>query len=393
MSARSIHPFPARMAPEIALNAIPERGRKKRLTVIDPMCGSGTVLTAAIRRGQNAIGVDIDPLAVLMSQVATAQIDTALLSHTAEEVSAAAKDRDGAAPWKDSETANFVNFWFDTPQKRDLTAITSAIDTVNDSEIRAALRVALSRIIITKAPKASLAADTSHSRPHRVLNTSDYDVLKGFSGSVRSLIRLLDERMATGSATVQRGDSRILEGIGSATADLVVTSPPYLNALDYMRGHKLALVWFGYSISELRALRGSSIGAERAPDNELSERAKDLVAFIQSDVVDPDLLPYGTLQRFATDMVGVASAIQRVLKKRRQAILVVGNSTLRGNYIRNDVIAQKALENFDFTMHSRVERDIPATSRYMAINTRSKISSIKNRMRSEVILTMSAAAA
>ncbi|MBN7323471.1 hypothetical protein [Mycobacteroides abscessus] len=392
MSARSIHPFPARMAPEIALNAIPEKGRKNRLTVIDPMCGSGTVLTAAIRRGQNAIGVDIDPLAVLMSQVATAPIDTALLSHTAEEIRATAKVQGGAPPWKDSETAKFVDFWFGAPQKRDLVAITSAIGAVHDPDIRAALRVALSRIIITKSPQASLAADTSHSRPHRVLSTSDYDVLSGFSASVRSLKRLLDVRVATGSATVQRGDSRILGGIESASADLVVTSPPYLNALDYMRGHKLALVWFGYPLAELRALRGSSIGAERAPDTEPCERVSELVAFIQKDVLNPDLLPNGTLQRFATDMVGIASAIRRVLKRQRKAILVVGNSTLRGNYIRNDVIAQKALEHVGFSVCSRVERDIPATSRYMAINTRSETSAIKNRMRSEVILTMSAVA-
>lgn len=391
MSARSIHPFPARMAPDIALNAIPESSGADRLVVIDPMCGSGTVLSAAISRGQNAIGVDIDPLAVLMSRVATARIDATDLLTTAEEVRRIAQVAPGVAPWADDETEKFINYWFAPQQKHDLIALTSAIDAVDSEQMRAALRVALSRIIITKTPQASLAADTSHSRPHKVVDSSEYNVFEGFLRSVRSLKRLLEARITAGTAMVKRGDSRVLEGVPSASVDLAVTSPPYLNALDYMRGHKFALVWFGYSIPQLRALRGSSIGAERAPDTNLSAHATELVDFIRHDVSDQELLPTGTLQRFAEDMSGFSLAIRRVLKSEGQMVLVVGNSTLRGNYIRNDVIVRRAMENVGFKLSSRVEREIPASSRYMAINTRTSNSALSNRMRTEVVLTMGGA--
>lgn len=391
MSARSIHPFPARMAPEIALDAIPERHGDNRITVIDPMCGSGTVLSAAVSRGQDAIGVDIDPLAVLMSQVATAEIDATKLLLAAQEACEIARTSAGTAPWIDDETERFVDYWFGPQQKRDLIALTCAIDAVDGDQLRAALRVAFSRIIITKTPQASLAADTSHSRPHKVIDASDYDVLDGFLRSVRSLKRLLDARVATGAATVKRGDSRVLEGVESGSVDLAVTSPPYLNALDYMRGHKFALVWFGYSIPELRSLRGSSIGAERAPDLQPSAHAAELVEFIRSDVADQSLLPTGTLQRFADDMAGFSQAIRRVLKNEGHIVLVIGNSTLRGNYIRNDVIVRRAMENVGFTLAARIEREIPASSRYMAINTQSATSALSNRMRSEVVLTMGVA--
>lgn len=391
MSARSIHPFPARMAPEIALDAIPELADGQQLTVVDPMCGSGTVLSAAVSRHQRAIGVDIDPLAVLMSKVATATIDTVALKARAESICAAARSLDALAPWSDDETAAFVDFWFGPGQKRQLIALSAAISSVDDDSAREALQVALSRIIITKTPQASLAADTSHSRPHRVITRSEYDVFTGFLRSVKSLVRLLDARARTGSAIVLRGDSRRLDGVPNDSADLVVTSPPYLNALDYLRGHKLALVWFGYSIAELRQLRGDSIGAERRLDVEASARVNELVMQVQKQAVQPQNLRLGMLQRYAADMVGLAGAINRVLKPGAAAVLVIGNSTLRGNYIKNDEIARSALEDQGFALVSRVERDIPATRRYMPIDTASKTSNLRNRMRSEIILTLSSA--
>lgn len=388
MSARSIHPFPARMAPEIALDVIPSFEDSTQLTIIDPMCGSGTVLSAAINRGHRAVGVDIDPLAVLMSTVATTPLRGSDVEEQARLTIDLARSEEGQAPWKDGETEKFVNFWFGPEQKRDLIALTSAIDSVDDKAVKAALQVAVSRIIITKAPHASLAADTSHSRPHRVLTSSEYDVFDGFRRSTRTLSRLLDARQATGQATVKIGDSRVLEGIEDRSMDIAVTSPPYLNALDYMRGHKMALVWFGHSVTQLRNLRSSSIGAERRPDDRPSEQILDLVDFIKKDVTDPEKLPVGMLQRFAGDMVGFASAISRVLKDDGEAALVVGNSTLRGNYIRNDLIAQKALENAGFAMSSRQEREIPSTNRYMAISTKNAGSTIQNRMKFEVVMRM-----
>ena len=62
-----VHPFPARMAPGIALQAVSKS--RRRLKVLDPMMGSGTVLVAARAKGHHAIGIDIDPLAVLMAGV------------------------------------------------------------------------------------------------------------------------------------------------------------------------------------------------------------------------------------------------------------------------------------------------------------------------------------
>src|SRR3712207_7608036 len=56
-----------------------------------------------------------------------------------------------------------------------------------------------------------------------------------------------------------------------------ITSPPYLNAIDYLRGHRLSLVWLGYRIGDLRLTRAVSIGAERRPDPAADEALARLI--------------------------------------------------------------------------------------------------------------------
>jgi tRNA G10 N-methylase Trm11 len=388
MSARTMHPFPARMAPEIALEAIPSR-ELGVLTVLDPMCGSGTVLGVAVSEGHRAIGVDIDPLAVMMSRLTVTSIDAAALEDAIDAVATTARNTDGTNPWgDDEETGTFVDYWFGAAQQSQLRNLTTAIGALGDADVQLALRLAISRIIVTKSPQASLAADTAHSRPHRVQTDSAYDVVSGFEKSARQMSRMLAARRFLGSGTVDMGDARELASVDADTVDLAVTSPPYLNALDYLRGHKLALVWFGHKISDLRVRRSASIGAERGLDAPASATVAAIVDVIESEAVDVATLKRPMLERFAQDCVGFASQLRRTLKPDGKAVLVVGNSSLRGNYIRNDLIAQLAMEQAGFSLSDRYERDIPPTSRYMAMSSSGADLRITKRMRSEVVLTM-----
>ncbi len=84
-----IHPFPARMAPGIALEALGQN--EGALRVLDPMAGSGTVLAVACSKGHEAIGIDIDPLAVLLTRVWTRPINANRIRSRAYETLLQAK--------------------------------------------------------------------------------------------------------------------------------------------------------------------------------------------------------------------------------------------------------------------------------------------------------------
>ncbi len=160
------------MAPGIALEVIAKS--RKQIRVLDPMVGSGTVVALARLKKHRAIGVDVDPLAVLISKVWTSAIVAEEAKGKAREVLARArqiftnmKKRDAYPFRSDRETRRFVAYWFDGYARRQLASLSLAITRVRSVPTRNVLLCALSRLIISKSSSASLAMDLSHSRPHK----------------------------------------------------------------------------------------------------------------------------------------------------------------------------------------------------------------------------------
>lgn len=128
----SVHPFPARMAPEIALNEL-ARLRPESL-VLDPMSGSGTVLRQAAELGHRAIGFDTDPLAVLISRVSVRSQRASEIAKACDavlDIARALNSRDISLPWidGDSETRCFIEYWFGESQLSELRGFRSSCST------------------------------------------------------------------------------------------------------------------------------------------------------------------------------------------------------------------------------------------------------------------------
>lgn len=385
----SVHPFPARMAPELAFESL------KRLssgTVLDPMTGSGTVARIAKSRGLCARGFDLDPLAVLISKVGTTNVDDALLSEFEERIFSAArclKDDSVALPWMDNdkEADRFVDFWFAKPQQQDLRKVSYLLHNAGDidmpEDVADVFRIALSRIIVTKKQAASLAQDTSHSRPHRVATESDYNVMDGFLKSVRTVRKRVAQIPKQGLVTIQHGDARNLSSLLPESVDAVLTSPPYLNAIDYMRGHRMSLIWLGHKYADLSQARSNSIGAERRPDLPFD---KQTFQAIKESMGELEALPrryHGIIERYVVDLHTMISEVSRVMKPSAFATFVMGNSCLKGIFIENSEALVKAAESVGLTVKNRMERDLPSGSRYLPTP---KTGALSKRMRKEVIV-------
>jgi len=391
---RSIHPFPARMAPELALASLADLPQGS--VVLDPMSGSGTVIRQAAEMGHRPVGFDMDPLAVLMSRVWTRSVKDDLVEKISTEIFREARIlrlEDATLPWVDESavTTAFIKYWFGQEQQEDLRRLAFVLHKFSQrrfsKEKQAAadvVRIALSRIIVTKEQGASLARDTSHSRPHKVASSSNYDVFDGLSRSIKQVRKRLTENPEIGNSTINLGDARSLRSLKSASVDAVLTSPPYLNAIDYLRGHRMSLVWLGYQIENLRTVRSNSIGAERAPNLPLTMSKFEPIQGAMCSVMDLEKKYRPMVARYSEDLYKMVKELSRVTKPGGLATFVVGNSCLKGTFINNSAGVAAAARMVGFREVRTYERDLPSQNRYLPLTENGALG---KRMRTETIIT------
>ena len=394
---RAIHPFPARMAPELVWQELPDHSTK-RLRILDPMAGSGTTLVTAKLRGHEAVGYDRDPLAVLIARSWLARVKPIDFRSKAAEILSRARLRakaikiaDAYPRTADNETKIFVRYWFDRTNRVQLAALSASISRIHDPSLRNLLWCAFSRLIITKKIGVSLAMDVSHSRPHRKYKKAPVNAFDGFESAVNRVIK---------SAPFSNDDASYLPGsMGFADArklplndnsvDMVITSPPYLNAIDYIRGHKFSLIWMGYSLETLRAIRTTNLGTETIAKTEIDDENTDRIMAMMCPVSNLSNRNIGMLRQYVRDMREVLSETKRVLRVGKKAIFVVGNCNLREVFIQNSKCIEGLAGELGMAVSRIRSRPLPENRRYLPPpGSRDAGPALKKRMRDEVILTL-----
>jgi len=399
LGRNAIHPFPARMAPSLALQAVAKC--QKPLRILDPMSGSGTVLAVARSKGHYAVGVDLDPLAVLISRVWTTAIDVkavqdlaSIVIEHARRIFASLPTRDAYPKDADVETRRFTRYWFDDYARRQLASLATAIEQTRETTIRDVLWCAFSRLIITKQSGASLAMDLSHSRPHRKFRRAPAKPFRKFLSAVdRVVSNCIDDKSKdyTPDAQIYEGDARHLE-LKDKSIDLVITSPPYLNAIDYLRCSKFSLIWMGYSVGDIRRLRSTSVGTEAGMDVRDDQETQRILSDLG---LQPRLQARqeAMLARYIYDMKLAVGESSRVLADDGRAVYVVGENTVRGTFIPNADIVEAVALAAGLNRTGRRSRQLPANRRYLPPpSKRSESAPLGNRLRREVILTFRKAA-
>lgn len=386
---KALHPFPAKMAPDIALQVL--QGMPDNYRVLDPMCGSGTVLAEAAKCGISSVGMDSDPLAVAISTVSAAAVnlrEVRKIGRSIEQKMDRWRGGKAALPWVDGDpdTLRFVDYWFLKDQTAHLRVIAREVAGLkSQGASRGAVcffQVALSRLIITKTRGASLAWDVSHSRPHKVKDENEFCVFDEFSKSMRFLEDRLDALEAKAAASVRLGDARLISSPRNSNGyDAIITSPPYLNAIDYMRGHKMSLVWLGHTVGELRNIRSGNVGSEKRPDAPILIPRYTPLFHVGEAKYD------NAIARYEQDSWRLLRAFHRALKRRGRLIMVVGDSRIRGKMVENSTIIKSlATAHGGFKLTDERTRDIPENRRYLPVGKNAG-KSLNKRMKQEHILT------
>ena len=337
----ALHPFAARFPYGLAgyfVDGLTQPGD----TVLDPMCGSGITLLEGWLAGRDVIGVDLDPLARRQSLARTAALDPETVRVAGSEALERATTLHSgvshpADPLRlvrggmDDATLKFLDYWFLPETQRELAALMLAIRAETDLSIRNLLEVVFSSTIVTKSGGVSRARDLAHTRPHRVADKQPRSALRQFEILMSRAVDAYAHVDATkvGSSNIVAGDSR-RPPLQTESVDLIVTSPPYANALDYMRAHKFSLAWLGDPIPRLSDLRGHYIGSERQSGADGGGRTlPESVQAVVDAVSERDASKARVLNRYFHDMAAAICEMARVLRRGAAVVIVVGPSVMR----------------------------------------------------------------
>ncbi len=256
------HSYPARMHPAIARRVLQSYPGG---FVVDPFCGSGTVLVEARVAGRPSLGVDLNPLAVWLAEVKTdvrGPVARQRFRALVRSIGVASEERvrarvDARAPIPPAERR-----WWGPHVLKELAGLREEILSVGNRTDRRLLAMVFSAILVKVSNQRSDTAQRE--APRRIRKGLPTEIF------VRKGLELVDRWDALAEAvgpqsprpTIAHGDALRLARYlpPGEKADLILSSPPYGGTYDYVDHHARRYAWLGLDPSSLR--RGE-LGARR----------------------------------------------------------------------------------------------------------------------------------
>lgn len=361
------HRYPAKFIPGIVQKLIKGYTKPGNL-IVDPFGGCGTTLVEAKISGRKSIGVDINPVAKLITDIKTKPIDPKKLKKFHNQfLKFYSKTPDSKPNFKTDR----LDYWFDKETQIKLNKIYISIKSIKDPYIRKFYFVAFSHILKncskwlmksikpqidkTKSPKDSFSIFAQHIKFMTKRNAQLYSLLKenGFLN--------LECKMKIGNSAKK-------VPIKSGSADFIITSPPYVTSYEYADLHQLSLLWFGSDekyfkswgklVKDFNGFKKQFIGTsfyKSVDKNNLgSETAKNII----DSLVKKDRGEARNVAGYYSDINKSIKETRRILKVGGKASVIVGNTSLLGVEILNAQVILEQLQSQGFRIINLIKREI-----------------------------------
>lgn len=393
-----IHFYPAKLLANIPYYILEtERFCPKGGLVLDPFCGSGTVLLEAVLSGRNALGADANPIARLISEIKAHYVDSAQLDKELLRIlRRIKKDKNISIP-------DFPNrdYWFSKHVQKQLSLLLDAILRIKNRDNKIFFMVCFSNIV-----KKVSYADPNIYVPVRI-NLGRFkdkpDVYQKLRIKIDSLIdvdvfdkfRKISqeniERMKTLQGTEAQNytakiiskDARSLtkdvkskDLLEDESVDLVLTSPPYAGAQKYIRSSRLSLNWFGQGSAEnIRILEKNNIGREDFAKKDLQTEGTGIneADEIIRKIAIKDKIRATIVSTYLREMGDALRESIRVLKKGGYMVLIVGPNKVCGYEFDTPRYLRLIAENYG--MNTELEL-VDTIKKYGMITMRNKTADV-----------------
>ena len=373
-ATHGFHKYPAKFIPQLAKRCI-EENTKINEVVCDPFMGCGTTLIESLVSGRKTVGVDINPVAYLISKVKTNPINPDKLKNETDKVLYDLKlyfesrnknqkmlSKIEIVPMIPNNER--IEYWFpDKKLREELGTIFGRIDTIKDKYIRDFCLCAFSNIL-----KNTSIWLMKSIKPTRDLNKKIDIPMNLFSRQIKKMSRGNDVYWNILSTNVKgnlksylnlkKADARNLPAENNSVS-LIVTSPPYVTSYEYADLHQLTALWLEYtkSVNEFREGFIGSIHKKEFDHNGIkSKLARQEIEELSKE----SKKEAESVRNYFFEMQQCFEEMYRVLKPKGRACIVIGNTELKKVPILNAEVFTEMMISSGFKIHKIIKRRIPS---------------------------------
>lgn len=363
-STHGYHTYPAMMIPQIARRLMQTYGKKAEV-VLDPFVGSGTVLVEAtlLSNFKKAYGIDINPLALLISEVKTSSIDSKKLMNEYENLIGKINKTKN----KTTDVPRFFNieFWFKPKVIKELAVIKKCINDIPNKKIRNFFLVAFSETVRAVSNTRNGEYKLYRLAPPKLEKFNPEPISYFDKRAFKNIEKMTEYNNERNKCKVKplAEDARFKTSLLDNSVDLVVTSPPYGDSrttVAYGQFSRLALQWMDFEAPIVKNI--DKIGLGGIPTQTLQTNLKSpILNKVIETISSIDKKRAKDVLSFYEDFWKCVQELDRVTKSGAYLCFVVGNRTVKKTIIPTDRIITELFEslgNYDYV--KTTIRNIPS---------------------------------
>jgi len=369
--SHKIHDYPAMFIPQLArkiINEFTEEGD----TILDIFSGSGTTIVESKILNRNGIGIDLNPLAILISKVKTTQIKKNTILDSYKIFLKNYENMDNNFEIKKFSN---INFWFDTTVIKIFSKLYKVIEQFENEDIKNLYKVAFSSIIrkLSYCKHSGFKMHKDKKKEEIIYNENS--ILNDFHVSLLKVAKSVSDFSNItnkSTTTIITGDSRTCKI--ETDVDLIITSPPYGDSkttVAYGQFSKLQSLWLGL-ISENEKGHVENIDKELLGgiiklidiDDKIIYKSQSLFQAISTMKYTLDLKEKKNINRirdvlsFYIDLDKAMKQQTKYLKLNKYSIYIVASRTVKNIQLNTDIIIAELGRKYGLELESIFYRAI-----------------------------------
>lgn len=368
VTASGIHKisaYPATMVPDMQyelINLIKSED-SSIANILDPFHGSGTTLVEGEKNNLSPIGIDINPLANLITKVKLQGVNKQYIHVANKKIEQFLKNSNSGF---DKHYFYNIEKWYRQDFILTFSKIRCAIQREKYRYVRQYYWVCLINIL-KKYSNTRSSTFKLHIKEQSSIEAMENHIIIDFLKSINVYFQYLPDYSRNKKINLQIGKSEeILYEMKNNSVDLIVTSPPYgdnSTTVTYGQYSMLPIYWIDRKdlevfsenlIDNYSSIDSNSLGGS-GKRNKQKHQSHYLSEYLESISQDKRK----KVENFVIDYLEVMTQMGRVLKKDKRIVLTLGDRRVDNKVVPLSSITQEFFENIGFELEASITRNIP----------------------------------